>query len=465
MSNKVVTENDIGSGLEIVANKLKTIPLTKADVGLNNVDNTSDVNKPISSATQTALDGKQNLSEKNQNGGYAGLDSSGKIQSSQLPAIAISDTFVVGSQSAMLALSVEIGDVAVRTDLNKTFILKGSDPTQISNWQELLTPTDLVSSVFGRNGAVVANSGDYNTSQVPENGNLYFTQARVSANTDVVALLAKMHDALTLGTNQNGLSLAGQVLQLALASGSANGALSASDWNTFNNKLSSITSAMIVAALGFTPYSNANPSGFLSSVSWSIITGKPTFAAVATSGNYNDLSNKPTIPAAQVNSDWNATSGLAQILNKPALFSGNYNDLSNKPTIPTNTNQLTNGAGFITGYTETDTLQSVTNRGASTTKNITAPAFFQTSDERLKNILDRDGDVIYFKWIDLRDDKVHIGYVAQEVRNILPEQVNEDEDGILSVNYTEVLVDKVRKLENIVEHLMSRIDELERISK
>lgn len=29
-------------------------------------------------------------------------------------------------------------------------------------------------------------------------------------------------------------------------------------------------------------------------------------------------------------------------------FSGSYNDLSNKPTIPTNTNQLTNGAGFIT---------------------------------------------------------------------------------------------------------------------
>ena len=31
-----------------------------------------------------------------------------------------------------------------------------------------------------------------------------------------------------------------------------------------------------------------------------------------------------------------------------ALFSGNYNDLTNKPTSPTNTKQLTNGAGFIT---------------------------------------------------------------------------------------------------------------------
>jgi len=33
---------------------------------------------------------------------------------------------------------------------------------------------------------------------------------------------------------------------------------------------------------------------------------------------------------------------------KPSLFSGSYVDLTSKPTIPTNTNQLTNGAGFIT---------------------------------------------------------------------------------------------------------------------
>lgn len=56
-------------------------------------------------------------------------------------------------------------------------------------------------------------------------------------------------------------------------------------------------------------------------------------AAVATSGSYNDLSNKPTIPAAQVNSDWNATSGVAEILNKPS--------------IPTKTSDLTNDSGYV----------------------------------------------------------------------------------------------------------------------
>ena len=37
------------------------------------------------------------------------------------------------------------------------------------------------------------------------------------------------------------------------------------------------------------------------------------------SGSYNDLSNKPTIPAAQVQSDWNATTGMGVILNKPTI--------------------------------------------------------------------------------------------------------------------------------------------------
>lgn len=42
-------------------------------------------------------------------------------------------------------------------------------------------------------------------------------------------------------------------------------------------------------------------------------------ATVAATGSYNDLSNKPTIPAAQVPSDWSASTGVARILNKPTI--------------------------------------------------------------------------------------------------------------------------------------------------
>ena len=66
--------------------------------------------------------------------------------------------------------------------------------------------------------------------------------------------------------------------------------------------------------------------------------------------NGNVSINIPT-PTEQVNSDWNATSGKAQILNKPTLFNGDYNNLTNKPTIPTvptKVSAFTNDSGFIT---------------------------------------------------------------------------------------------------------------------
>lgn len=47
------------TGVSSVAGKTGDVTLVKADIGLGNVDNTSDANKPISTATQIALDGKQ----------------------------------------------------------------------------------------------------------------------------------------------------------------------------------------------------------------------------------------------------------------------------------------------------------------------------------------------------------------------------------------------------------------------
>jgi hypothetical protein len=86
--------------------------------------------------------------------GLATLGSDAKIPTAQLPALAITDTFPVASQAAMLALTAEVGDVAVRTDLNKSVILKTAGASTLSNWQELLTPTDAVLSVNGQTGAV-----------------------------------------------------------------------------------------------------------------------------------------------------------------------------------------------------------------------------------------------------------------------------------------------------------------------
>lgn len=65
---KVWTAKDLKDGIvanspvQSVAGRTGAVVLTKADVGLGNVDNTSDANKPVSTATQTALNGKANTS-------------------------------------------------------------------------------------------------------------------------------------------------------------------------------------------------------------------------------------------------------------------------------------------------------------------------------------------------------------------------------------------------------------------
>jgi hypothetical protein len=111
-------------------------------------------------STITGLGTAANLNTGTGAGQIPVLDGTGKLSSSTLPAIAITDTSVVSSEVSMLALTAQVGDVAVRSDLNKSFILKGSDPTSLSNWQELLTPTDAVLSVAGRTGAVALTKSD-----------------------------------------------------------------------------------------------------------------------------------------------------------------------------------------------------------------------------------------------------------------------------------------------------------------
>lgn len=93
-----------------------------------------------------------------------------------LPSLVTSHTFVVASQAAMLALSATMGDIAVRTDVSETFILSGSDPTQLSNWTELLSPTAPVSSFNGRTGAITLLLADVT-------GALTFTPANKAGDT------------------------------------------------------------------------------------------------------------------------------------------------------------------------------------------------------------------------------------------------------------------------------------------
>jgi len=112
----------------------------------------------------------------------------------------------------------------------------------------------------------------------------------------------------------------------------------------------------------------------------------------------------------------------------------------------------TDGIVFTTGAQTIDGIKTFVQ---NTTFNgtVTASGGFFNSDARLKNVLERDGDTVKFTWKDKRDGKIHIGYIAQEVQEKYPDQVNESTDGMLTVNYIEVLVAKIQELENRIKQL------------
>ena len=111
-----------------------------------------------------------------------------------------------------------------------------------------------------------------------------------------------------------------------------------------------------------------------------------SLATVATSGDYDDLLNKPTIPSAQVNSDWNAVSGVAEILNKPSLAtvatSGSYNDLTNKPTIPDVSTKMDKSNPTGTGKLSINRLYNSTEgtNSVAVGNNTTASGFYSHAE-------------------------------------------------------------------------------------
>lgn len=136
-------------------------------------------------------------SEKGAANGVATLVS-GKIPESQIPAVAITDVFTVASQSAMLALTAERGDIAVRSDLNKSFALAAEPASTLANWLELRTPTDAVLSVAGKTGAVTLTNTDVGAAPV----NTALTDAAASStlpattSTALEALLQTVRNCL-----------------------------------------------------------------------------------------------------------------------------------------------------------------------------------------------------------------------------------------------------------------------------
>lgn len=189
--------------------------VNKGQVGLSNVDNTSDLNKPISTATLSALADKQSLSEKGQAGGYASLDNSGKIP---LEFLNVSGLTFKGAWDAstntptLLDGTGSVGDF-YKVSVGGTYNFGNGEHTFVEGdwvmfaagvWQRIGVH-ETVQSVNGKIGSVVINKSDIglgnadNTSDV--NKPVSIAQA---------AALDNKQDRLVSGTNIK--TIAGQSL-------------------------------------------------------------------------------------------------------------------------------------------------------------------------------------------------------------------------------------------------------------
>lgn len=329
-----------------------------------------------------------------------------------------------------------------------------------------------VTSVFGRTGAVVAVSGDYNTDLVTEGStNLYYTNTRAR-----LAFSANVGSALTYN------NATGRYTLLAADSGTA-GYLTAADWNTFNNKQNTFgtgTSSQflrgdLVWASPPVPYLYELPdvtyvgtptNGQVLTYrfgEWrneSFSAGVPTSRTLTINGVGYDLSadrswSVGTITNITANSPLSSTGGTTPVLNiqqatsvqSGYLSSTDWNTFNNKVSTAQLGNYLPLTGGTLSG-------------------NLTATGFFESSDKRLKKQLEANYGPQNVSKIQSyfyeKNGKKEVGYYAQEVQEVLPSAVSEGIDGFLTVAYNQVLVAKVQYLENELKALKN---ELGRISK
>lgn len=114
------------------------------------------------------------------------LDSEGKIPVSMIPAVAISEIFVVNSQAAMLALDVQVGDIAKRTDIGLSFALAAEPASTLSNWIQL---NDDVLAQLG------LSTGATEVGAVDDSSNPTTVQGALNLKAPLTALTAKLNSA------------------------------------------------------------------------------------------------------------------------------------------------------------------------------------------------------------------------------------------------------------------------------
>ena len=175
-----------------VAGKLGIVTLSKQDVGLDNVDNTSDLAKPVSVAVQSALNEKLSVSVKGARNGLAELDKDGKVPVAQLPSYV--DDVVEYSDYGAFPITGQSSKIYIDRYDNKTYRWSGTTYVEIS--PSIAIGTTAATAFRGDYGELaynhsVANKGSaFNLGlyKITTNGEGHVTVAETVTKSDITAL-------------------------------------------------------------------------------------------------------------------------------------------------------------------------------------------------------------------------------------------------------------------------------------
>jgi hypothetical protein len=119
--------------------------------------------------------------------------------------------------------------------------------------------------------------------------------------------------------------------------------------------------------------------------------------------------------------------------------------------------RLTTAGELWVGYTADQGAYRLQVNGST----FSSTGFFETSDIRLKTILNRhqsiDFDAIEYKWNDGKDSKLHWGYAAQEVMKLLPDAVSGSEETHYTLDYNQAHTYKIAMLEKRIAELEQQL--------
>lgn len=209
------------------------------------------------------------------------------------------------SESDMLSLAARSGDICIRLDVipYSLYRLDNLPASTLLNWGVIGNPT---STLDGTVTSVEASTTDNDFILFSGTSGKIIKKTTV-ANFKTLLALTKPDIGLSNVQNVDATNLSNDTIQGTFTV-SSDVIISGDDAKSAFQK----TQGQINNKENLIP-TGTTSQYYRGDKSWQ------TLATVATTGSYTDLSNTPTIPLAQVNSDWNSTTGVSQILNKPTI--------------------------------------------------------------------------------------------------------------------------------------------------